>query len=317
MQFLDDDIDFAQYLKDRDGQKIRAASTWTDAVLNRIRGLNGTAGDVLPWSKTHGNVQLRPGEVSVWAGINGHGKSLMLGQAMLWLLPYARVLIASMEMKPEATIERMLRQAAGVHHPSEDSVRQFMGWSDDRLWIYDQLDSVHTDKILGMVSYATDRLGIQHIVVDSLMKCGLAPDDYGAQKRFVDQLCWLAKSTGIHIHLVAHMRKRDREGQLPDKFDIKGAGEITDLADNVFIVHRNKDKEESLRLGATPISDSPDATLTVAKQRHGEWEGKILLWFDQKSNQFIPRPNAGAMPWPTPEAQYQPFIQDAGAPVAR
>ena len=70
MQFLDDNVDFAQYLKDRDGQKIRAASTWTDAVLNRIKGLNGTTGDVLPWSKTHGQVQLRPGEVSVWAGIS-------------------------------------------------------------------------------------------------------------------------------------------------------------------------------------------------------------------------------------------------------
>lgn len=307
MHTMNDEIDYSQYLNDRDGQKIREASTWADEVIDRISGKAGATGDLLPWSKTHAHVQLRRGELSIWAGINGHGKSLVIGQTMLWLLPSTRVLIASMEMKPEATIERMLRQAAGTHYPAEEWVRQFMTWTDDKLWIYDQLDSVQADKILGMVTYAAEQLSIQHVVIDSLMKCGMAPDDYAAQKRFVDKLCWVAKSTGIHIHLVVHMRKRDREGQAPDKFDIKGAGEITDLADNVFIVHRNKDKEEALRIGKEQSPEAPDATLAVAKQRHGEWEGKIALWFDAKSNQFIPKPNAGAMLWPTPETHFTLF----------
>ena len=307
MQVIDDTIDFGRFLKSRDEQKIRRASDWTDGVLKRINGDVGVAGDVLPWQKTHREVQLRPGEVSVWAGINGHGKSLLLGQVMLWLLPKNKCLIASMEMKPEATIERMLRQASGLHHPAVAYVRHWMHWSDGRLWIYDQLDSIQPDKILGMATYAGELLGVNHIVIDSLMKCGMKPDDYGAQKAFVDRLCWLAKDFNTHIHLVCHMRKREREGHIPDKFDIKGASEVSDLVDNVFIVHRNKDKESKVAAGQNVESVVPDASLIVAKQRHGEWEGKINLWFCQSSNQFVPKPNARTMPWPTPEEHYRMF----------
>lgn len=307
MQVVDDTIDFGRFLKQRDEQKIRRASDWTDDVLRRIAGEGGTVGDVLPWQKTHRQVQLRPGEVSIWAGINGHGKSLLLGQVMLWLMEKARCLIASMEMKPDATIERMLRQASGQHHPAAGYTRNWMGWTDDRLWIYDQLDSIQSDKILGMATYAGEQLAVNHIVIDSLMKCGIDPDNYGAQKTFVDRLCWLAKDFNAHIHLVCHMRKREREGHIPDKFDIKGTSELSDLVDNVFIVHRNKDKEAKIEAGENVESIVPDTSLIVSKQRHGEWEGKINLWFDQRSNQFVPKPDAKAMPWPNPEQQYRMF----------
>lgn len=309
MRTMNDEIDYSQYLNDRDGQKIREASTWTDDVLYCLNGRNGASGDLLPWSKTHSHLQLRPGELSIWAGINGHGKSLVLGQIMLWLLPTTRALVASMEMKPEATMTRMAQQASGVHHPADDWVRKFMKWTDERLWIYDQIDTVSTDKILGMVTYAANQLDIKHIVIDSLTKCGIAPDDYGAEKRFVDRLCWLAKSTGVHIHLVAHMRKGEREGKEPDKFDVRGAGAITDLADNLFIFHRNVDKEEARRFDSSGSAktDEADAKLIVAKNRNGEWQGKVALWFDPKSTQFVPRPNAGAMPWPTAEMHFTVF----------
>ncbi|OGO94414.1 MAG: hypothetical protein A3F10_02720 [Coxiella sp. RIFCSPHIGHO2_12_FULL_42_15] len=59
--------------------------------------------------------------------------------------------------------------------------------------------------------------------------------------------------------------------------DIKGTGSITDLADNVFTVWRNKNKEPS----------EPDAILQCDKQRNGEWEGKISLWFDSVSLHYL------------------------------
>jgi twinkle protein len=31
----------------------------------------------------------------------------------------------------------------------------------------------------------------------------------------------------------------------------------------------------------------PDAVLVCEKQRNGEWEGKLKLWFDYKSQQYI------------------------------
>lgn len=258
-------------------------------VKDRLKGIGKTKGDRLPWNKTREAVGLRPGEVSLWAGVNGHGKSEMLGQVCAWAL-HRRWIIASMEMPPAATVERMIRQMSGLRHPEEWLVNDLLKYTEGRLWIYDQTDTVKAESIIALAWYAAKKLGVTHMVIDSLVKCGFAPDDYGGQKEFVDRLCWLAKSTGLHIHLVHHIRKGEREENMPDKFDIKGAGEITDLVDNVFIVHRNKRKEALIEKGEDVDPTMPDAALKVAKQRHGESEPLFYLWHHADSRQFVPSP---------------------------
>ena len=81
---------------------------------------------------------------------------------------------------------------------------------------------------------ALKELKIQHVVIDSLMKCGIMDDDYNGQKQFVDCLCWAAKTYGGHIHLIHHIRKTRSEEEIPDKFDVMGASALTNLVDNVF-----------------------------------------------------------------------------------
>jgi len=286
------DIDYATFIGQQEAQELRPASDFIDELTARLNGEYGEAGLCLPWSKTHELVRLRPGEVSIWAGINGHGKSMVLGQVAAWLMLDTRIVIASMEMKPEATLARMVRQVSGYKNPTDEFVDFFIARSNDRLWIYDQLDTVESDRIIGMIWYAANELDVQHVIIDSLMKCGIKTDDYNAQKTFVDRLCWTAKTLNVHIHLVHHMRKGEREGTPPDKFDIRGASEITDLADNVFIVHRNKDKEAKLERGEDVADNLPDASLTISKQRHGEWEGRVALWFDRRSQSFSGAPRA-------------------------
>ena len=299
MHLIPDNIDYSKYAKQMDGQHLKPASSWEDAVIDRFASKSKPkTGAYLPWEKAGDDVLLRPGELSLWAGINGHGKSLAIGQVMAWLLPYAKVAIASMEMPPPATMQRMIRQVAGTCAPTVQLMRRFMKWTDDRLWIYDQHDSVASDKILGMVRYAIQELGINHIVIDSLLKCGIAPDDYARQKQFVDRLCWSVRHTQAHIHLVVHMRKGRTEDDIPDKFDVKGAGEIVDLADNLFIVHRNKGKESRRDKGEDVQEFEPDATIDVSKQRHGEWEGRLNLYWHANSQQLIGSPNHPAIPYP-------------------
>ena len=145
--------------------------------------------------------------------------------------------------------------------------------------------------------YAAKELNIEHIFIDSLMKCGIGTDDYNGQKIFVDRLCWAAKTHNVHIHLVHHMRKREKEGHIPDKFDVKGAGETVDLVDNLMIVHRNKTKEMAKEQGKEYDEASPDTIVVCAKQRHGEWEGRFGLYFDHGSQQLTAAPNK-TIPWP-------------------
>jgi twinkle protein len=294
------DVNFADYIKlvgELEAQEIYSAGHWTDAVVRRATQGVKLTGDTLPWSKTHGNVRLRPGELSIWAGMNGHKKSMLLGFVMVNLMGRCNVSIASLEMKPEETLFRMCRQGVGCM-PSESAAREFMSWADQSVLVYDQLDKVAQEKILGYVHYCAKELGCRHVVIDSLTKCGLAQGDHDAEKDFIDRLQWAAKTLNCHIHLVCHVRKPSAQGEeyIPNKFDVRGAGELTDLVDNVFIVWKDKAKEQAKKIkdSGQQMSDSlikkldaPDQLLIVAKQRHGEWEGAIQLWFHEESLQFL------------------------------
>jgi twinkle protein len=301
-------IDFTEYINfigEQESQELHWGKKWKESLVERVIYGEVSSGIDLPWGVTSGKVSLRPAELSIWAGINGHKKSLILGQVMIWLARKQRVCIASLEMQPEATLHRMVRQVGGTASLSEDFIRRFSDWTENRVCIYDQLDTVEADRILGMAVYAATELDCEHIVIDSLTKCGLGTDDYTQQKTFVDRLAWVAKTTKKHIHLVCHMRKGQEESRRPGKFDVRGASEITDLADNVFICWSNKAREEAKRKLASGKElkanekvqmEKRDQILSVAKQRHGEWEGSFGFYFDDKSLQFVNK-EGESMPW--------------------
>ena len=298
MKPISDDIDFLKFLGLREQQYIEPTKTFADEIKERFSTGFEVKGEKLPWKKSHEKVGLRQGEVSIWAGINGHGKSLILGQVLLWLPRDIKCLIASLEMKPAATLERMCRQSLGGGVPTDQYIDEFIDKTDN-IFIYDQTYTVEPDRIIGMCHYAAQKLGISQIMIDSLMKCGISPEDYPRQKEFVDRLCNCATSEDIHIHLVHHIRKGHSECEKPDKFDIKGAGEIADLVDNIFIVHRNKTKElNAIEDYPDPkIAKLSDQSLRIAKQRHGEWEGTFGLWFHRPSTQFVSGPDCLSMKW--------------------
>jgi twinkle protein len=111
-------------------------------------------------------------------------------------------------------------------------------------------------------------------------------DDFNGQKDLVDALCDVAKETKMHIHLVHHIRKGGESNRIAEKKDIKGSGVITDLADNVILIARNRMKEKETEQNGIADNSLPDTFLITAKQRNGDWEGTLGLWFDKKSQQF-------------------------------
>lgn len=287
-------IDFQAYLDDTDHEhKVRSSSAFVDDVIQFYHGETEVRGDTMTWRKTHEQVRFRDGEVTLWSGLSGHGKSLILGQLCLGLVASSRkVCIASMEMRPAMTLARMCRQAAMQIAPPEQMIREFHHRTAKALYLYDQQGSVRADKILAVIRYCADRIKVNHFVVDSLMKCGMGEDDYNAQKAFIDSLTVVARDYGLHIHLVAHSRKAKDELVPPGKMDVKGTGSITDQVDNVITVWRNKQKERDLENGKS-VHAAPDTLLICDKQRNGEWEGKIALWFDANSFQFCERGDIG------------------------
>lgn len=286
-----DAIDFKQYLAETEhDHRIRRAGVFVSELVQRFHDPKELAGDKLPWPKTHELVRFRPGEVSLWTGLSGHGKSLLLGQACLSLAAQGRsVCIASLEMMPAVTLQRMCRQAFGDRLPDPAFIRRFSDFTNRRIWFYDQQGTIKAATMLAICRYAADSLKIQHIVIDSLLKCGVREDDLDAQKDFLDGLTACARDHGTHVHLVAHSRKLENELRPPGKADVRGASAITDQCDNIFSVWRNRVKEQAADQDFTgkPVDPkAPDCLLTVCKNRNGEFEGAIRLWFDPRSQQF-------------------------------
>lgn len=311
---LRDDIDFGAFEFETDARRnVKPVKAWVDELIHRLRNPDTTPKLFLPWEKARNVFAFRPGEVTLWAGQNGHGKTDLTTQVQLSLIGQGqKVALASFEMKPLTTLALMARMYAGTNPYSpeyqggdgldalEHLYAEFRDWATGRLWLYDQQGTANPKYVLGMARYAVKELGVTQVVIDSLMKCVQGEDDYNGQKSFVDELTALARDNGCHVHLIHHTRKPANENHIPDKHDNKGSGAITDLVDNVMIVWRNKAKEDEVKAGkrASPKLAEPDAYLLCRKQRNGEEEPTIKLWFDRDSKQFLGEEGEGPMFFP-------------------
>ncbi len=286
--------------------ELKSASLYADQVIGEFYPKAGKEhGYNPPWQYAIGKILFRPDELTIWGGINGHGKSQLLGHVILSLMAQgARVCIASLEIKPKKLLMRLTRQASAVKEPTEEYIRKIHEWYGDKLWLFDLVGTAKVERLLEVFLYAHQRYGIDVFVIDSFMKCGIDEDDFKAQKIFIEKLCDFKNQFNCQIHIVAHPRKTNDETQIPGKLDIKGTGAISDLADNCFTVWRNKEKEDLLRQQGNGNSlnhsqleklNKPDCIWRCDKQRNGEWEGTIALWFEPNSFQYLGHPKLKPM----------------------
>lgn len=273
--------------KPQDPEELRGAQEF----INRLKAMFYPARDVerdpvLRLDKDLDWFEFRPGEMTVWTGYNGHGKSLFLSQVMLGLMAQGeRVVIFSGEMTPERQLKRMVKQATGLDRPTPAYIDAVGEWVKDRLWLYNVVGSATIERLLQVFLYANKRYANRHFVIDSLMMTDVPEDGPGAmtaQKEAMRKLCDFARRNGCHLHLVAHPRKGKDEAGAPGKLDVAGSSKITDGADNVFTVwSARKDEAEALD------TDDPDARLELQKQRNGDHQHyKVPLWFVKGAQQF-------------------------------
>ena len=289
-----------------DPSELRNASEFSDAIWAEYSRID--EGILLPWPKTHDTIKLRPGELSIWAGINGHGKSALIGNAVgRAAMDGTRCCVASMEWRTPLWLARMGRQIAGTGSPTRAFSDHIAAQYADSLWVFDVAGAAKASRILEVFAYARRRYRIEWFVIDNLTKCGFADDDYAGQKKFVEALADFARVNDCHISLVAHMRKSDSEDAPSGKMGVKGSGGITDMATTVFEIWRNKAREKALaREAATKIpmpekyqpdgECGADTLLLVLKQNATGAEPTVRLWFDKASTQFLAGSSQNARP---------------------
>jgi twinkle protein len=284
-------IDLASYIKADDlTARVQPASDFLHAVKREFEPEETRSGPRSPTMLAAARgLQFRPGEVTVWAGYNGHRKSMLTSQIALDIcVQRQRVLVASLEMSPARTMARMTRQATAVDRPADVTVEAFHRWTDGRLWLFDHVGRIDPEGCLALCRYfAAEKKG-QHVFIDSMMMVCGSEEHLDEQKAFVTGIVRCAVETGLHIHVVAHCRKPSNgdDADPPTKYDVKGTGAITDQAPNVVMVWSDRKKAACLNAGGAVDTMTPDALMTVEKQRNGAWEGRVKLWFHGASLRF-------------------------------
>lgn len=82
----DDDIDFALVLSEEEHHKVRPASDYADDVRAQLTLDPQGSKLYTPWQSLTKSFRPRPGELTVWTGFKGHGKTTALSQFELCLL---------------------------------------------------------------------------------------------------------------------------------------------------------------------------------------------------------------------------------------
>lgn len=238
-----------------------------------------------------------PGDLSIWTGKRGEGKSTVLGQILLEAVNQnRRVCVYSGELPKMQFKLAMLQQAAGdlyvndrvdertgriFYDVDELAVRYIDKWWDKCLFLTDiQYNDAHNeDNIIRLFEYAKRKYGCEVFLVDNIMtaelKNSIKLGYYQAQSAFTGRLVAFAKGNNVHVHLVAHPRKTDKR---LENDDVGGSGDITNRADNVIKVERVK-PELVDKTGYSMV-------LTVMKNREFGALSEIKMDFNERSRRF-------------------------------
>jgi twinkle protein len=240
--------------------------------------------------KAEAGFYFRPGEITLWTGATGNGKSTFLNYLQMNLACNGKhVFIASMEVKAETTLRRTVQAFWGAGGLEKDALDRshYLSWLEDfgeKICFADKVGYMESDELFPMMDFAFRRYGCSHFVIDSLMRIQGLEEDAKATGDFMNRLANFAKQTGVHIHLVAHPRKMGA-GQKAGAMDIKGSSLIANNADNIAGVARNQEKWDLQKDGLThpsDLRDMHDTEITVEKQRESGWTGTFYLDFDHR-----------------------------------
>lgn len=186
------------------------------------------------------------GELSVWSGGNGSAKSTFLNQLALETINQNyNVAIYSGELTSKRLMQWITLQASGkdnvinvngFYKPTDDAKGKILYWLDGKLFVFDNSKGNKKDIILQSIRDVVMKKKVQVVIIDNLMSIELDnTSKYDEQSTFIKELSSMAKELNIHIHFVCHPRKTTL---FLRKNDISGTADLTNIADNVFILHR-------------------------------------------------------------------------------
>lgn len=245
------------------------------------------------------------GELSVWSGSNGCGKSSLLSQLAIECIDTGRkVALYSGELRADRVMNWIHLQCAGKQNIISTQYQNYYTvpaairnkinqWLEGKLYVYNNAYSSKVEVIVEAVKRCIEQQNIDVIIIDNLMSLDLTSvtgEKYEKQSNLVIALTALCKSKNVVIHFITHPRKTM---MFLRKNDISGTADITNAADNVFLVHRcNTDFRKGIKEHLSIKDDHPllgyDNVIEVCKNRDlGISDEFIGMYFEKETKRFM------------------------------
>ena len=238
------------------------------------------------------------GELSIWSGANSSGKSTLVSQLGLEAVHQGyKVAMFSGEMPPKVVKYWLYLQAAGRdqvepdqlsprHYRLKEGVKEHLNEVlRGSLAIYNNDYGNNWETVATVIFEWVKEKGADVVIIDNLMALNItssASDKYDIQTQIVQALSRTAKQLNVHIHFICHPRKTE---SFLRKNDISGTSDLSNTADNVFMVHRiNTDFMLRVKEVYPKLTIPPDAgnAIEIMKNRDlGVVDEIILLYYDK------------------------------------
>ena len=248
---------------------------------------------------------LSAGELTILSGLNSCGKTSWLDCLSLNTVNQGfKVGIWSGEMQDWRFKNWISQIAAG-----KNNVRSKQGydnlfyvpnnisekintWLDDKLFLYNNSYGMNWQQLFNDIKELVDNKGVHLILLDNLATLNIS--DYDGEKntkqtKFIVDVKEYAKQKNIHVIIVCHPKK---ENFFLRKESVSGTADLTNLADNVFLLHRVT-KDFEIRAGEFFGKDKASEymkfgnVLEVAKNReHGVVDLLVGMYFEVESRRL-------------------------------
>jgi archaellum biogenesis ATPase FlaH len=196
-------------------------------------------------------IGLFAGELTVLSGLNASGKTSWLNCLALNVIQKGfKVGVWSGEMQDWRFQGWLNQMAAGknyvrkkegfenFYYAPHNICEQISEWVDGKLFLYNNSYGSKWEQLFNDIKELVEKEKVQMIVLDNLAALcidGYDSGTYANQTKFILDVKDYAKQKNIHIILVAHPRKQN---DFLRKESISGTADLTNIADNVLLIHR-------------------------------------------------------------------------------
>lgn len=247
---------------------------------------------------------LARGDVSVWTGNSGGGKSSIIAEMILNMADKGYSVVSySGEMTKKKTLKWLHLMAAGKGNIVETNYEGYYAvplqiqekidkWLGDKFLLYDNKYGHNFVAIYEQIEKLLSENPRDVVILDNLMILDisdLSGEELEAQKLFLLKLKELAPKYNCHVICVCHPKKNYG---LIRVADVKGSTDVRALADEIVLLHR---VNEDFKRGAKEYFDwkdnnsyfDADNLIEIGKSRDGANADKFVeLYFERETKRL-------------------------------